>query len=57
MKSVNCVSCRAVGENFFHHITQFSIYQIKNNLFFILFWNNFAFPERVIYFLSFVSEQ
>lgn len=58
MKSVNHVSCRAIGENFFHRITLFSVYQVmKNNLFFILFWNNFAFPERVICFLSFVSKQ
>lgn len=34
------------------------MYQVKkNNLFLILFWNNVTFPERVIYFLSFVSEQ
>ena len=58
MESVNRVSWRAIGENFFHHITLFSVYQVmKNNLFFILFWNNFAFPERVICFLSFVSKQ
>lgn len=51
MKSINCVFFRAVAEKFFH-ITQFSVYQLmKMNIFFILFWNHFAFPEKVISFL------
>ena len=34
MKSVNHVSCRAIGENFFHHITLFSVNQVMKIIYF-----------------------
>lgn len=58
MKSVNSVSYRAIGEFLFpSYYSVLYILSNENNLFFIQFWNNFAFPERVICRLSFISEQ